>query len=56
MGCLERISNYSERVTLFDPTHMTSMADLVAINVERLRIDSGYSLKKEFIKLIRMNP
>ena len=33
-----------------------SMTDLVAISVETLRIDSGYSLEKEFIKLIRMNP
>ena len=49
-------SNYLERVTLSDLTHMMSMADPVAINVETLRIDSGYSLEKEFYKLIYMNP
>ena len=33
-----------------------SMADLVDIGVETLKIDSGYSLKKEFTEFIRMNP
>ena len=33
-----------------------TMVDLVAIDVETLSIDSGCSLKKEFTKLIRMNP
>ena len=49
-------SNYPERIVLFDPTHMMSMADPVAIDVETLRIDSGCSLEKEFTKLICMNP
>ena len=35
---------------------MMSMADPIAIGVETLRIDSGCSLEKEFIELIRMNP
>ena len=43
-----RTSNYPERITLSDPTHMMSMADLLAIGVETLRIDSGCSLEKEF--------
>ena len=48
--------NYPERITLSDPTHMMSMSDLVAINVETLMIDSGFSLEKELIELIRINP
>ena len=35
---------------------MMSMTDLVAIGVETPRIDSGYSLEKEFTELICMNP
>ena len=41
-------SNYSKRLTLFDLTHMMSVVDLVAINIETLEIDSRYSLEKEF--------
>ena len=37
-------------------THMMSMTNHVSIEVETLRIDSEYSLEKEFIELIRMNP
>ena len=37
-------------------THMMSMIDLVAIDVETIRIDSGCSLENEFSKLINMNP
>ena len=33
-----------------------SMADPIAIGVETLKMDSGYSLEKEFTELIRMNP
>ena len=33
-----------------------SMVDPIAIGVETLRIDSGYSLEKEFTELIHMNP
>ena len=51
-----RTSNYPERITLSNPTHMMSMADLIAIGVEAPRIDSGCSLEKEFTELIRMNP
>ena len=32
------------------------MADPIAIGVETLRIDSGYSLDKEFTELFHMNP
>ena len=35
---------------------MMSMADLVAIGVETLRIDYEFSLEIEFTELIRMNP
>ena len=56
MGYLRRTSNYLERITLSDPSHMMSMADPIAIGVETLWIDSGCSLEKEFTELIRMNP
>ena len=49
-------SNYPERITLSNPTHMMSMAGPVAIGVEILRIESGCSLEKEFIELILRNP
>ena len=56
MGYSRRTSNYLERISLSDLTHMMSMADLVVIGVETLRIDSRCSLEKEFTELIRMNP
>ena len=56
MGYSIRTSNYLERITLSNPSHMMSMADLIVIGVETLRIDSGCSLEKEFTELIRMNP
>ena len=56
MGYLRRTSNYLERIVLSNPSHMMSMADPIAIDVETLRIDSRCSLEKEFTKLIRMNP
>ena len=56
MGYLRRTSNYPEKITLSNPTHMMSMVDLIDIGVETLRIDSGCSLEKEFTELIRMNP
>ena len=55
MGYLGRTSNYPEIIILSYTTHIRSMADLVAISVEILRIDSGCSLEEEFTKLIRMN-
>ena len=55
MGYLRRTSNYLKRIPLSNPTHMMSMVDPVAIGVERLRIDDGSSLEKEFTKLIHMN-
>ena len=56
MGYSRWISNYPKRITLYDPTHIMSMADPVAISVETIRIDSECSLEKEFTKLMRMNP
>ena len=49
-------SNYSERITLSNFSHMMSMNDRVAIGVERPRIVSGCTLEKEFTELIHMNP
>ena len=56
MGYSKRTSNYPERIALCNPTHMMSMDDPIAIDVETLRIDSGCSLEKEFTELIRTNP
>ena len=56
MGYSRRTSNYPKRIALYDLTHMMSMADLVVINVETLKIDSGCFLEKEFTKLTHMNP
>ena len=56
MEYLRRTSNYPQRIALSNPNHMMSMVDLVAIGVEILRIDSGFSLEKEFTKFIRLNP
>ena len=55
MGYSIRTSNYSKIKTLFDLTHMISMVDPVAIDVETPMIDSGCSLEKEFNELIYMN-
>ena len=51
-----RISNYAEIITLSYPTHMVIIVDLVTIDLETLRIDGACYLKKEFTKLICMNP
>ena len=56
VGYLRRTSNYSERITLPDLTHMMNMTNHVAIGVEIPRVYSGCSLEKEFIELIYMNP
>ena len=56
MGYSIRTSNYPERITLSNISHMMSMVDPIAISVEILMIDSGCSLEKEFTELIRMNP
>ena len=56
MGYSRRKSNYPERLTLSDQTHMMSMTNLVVIGMETVRIDSGCSLEKEFTELILMNP
>ena len=56
MEYLRGTSNYQKRITLFDLTHIMSMADPIAIGVKTLRIDSGCSLEKEFNELFYMNP
>ena len=56
MGYLGKTSNYREIIVVYNPTHIMSMVDLLAIDVETLSIDRGYSLEKEFTKLIHMNP
>ena len=55
MGYSRRTSNYLERIALSDLTHIMSITNPVTIGVETPRIDSGCSLEKEFIELIRMN-
>ena len=47
MRYLRKTSNYLERITLSDLTHMMSIVDLVVINVETLRINNGCSFEKE---------
>ena len=56
MGYSRGILNYLEIIALSDQTHMMSMADLVAIGVETLRIYNGRSSKKECSKSVSMNP
>ena len=56
MGYWRGKSNYLKIIILFDLTHMMSMADPIAIDVETPRIDSGCSMEKDFTKLIYMNP
>ena len=55
MGYSRGTSNYLNRITLLDLIHMMSTVDYVVIGVETLRIDSEWSLEKEFIELIHMN-
>ena len=50
-----RISNYLQRITLSDLTHMMSIIDLIDINIETLRIDSENFLEKVFNELICIN-
>ena len=47
--------NYPKIIILSNVTHIMSMANPVVIGVETLRIDSGYSLDKEFTELIIRN-
>ena len=56
MGYWRGTLHYLEIITLYDPTHMINMVDHIAIGVETLKIDSGWSLKKEFTELILINP
>ena len=39
-------SNYPKGIAVYDPTHMVRITDHVAVSVETLGINSGYSLKK----------
>ena len=55
MGYSRRTSSYPKRIVISNFTHMMSMTDLVAISLETLRIDNGYSLEKELTGLIRIN-
>ena len=55
MRYLGRTSNYLEKITLYDRTHVMSIADHVAICVDTPMIHSKCSLEKEFIELIHMN-
>ena len=48
--------NYLKRIALSNLTRMMSMVALVIICVETPKIDSGYSLEKEFTELIHMIP
>ena len=56
VGYSRSTSNYPERITLSNLTHMMSMVDPIVIGVETLKIECGCSLEKEFTKLIHMNP
>ena len=56
MGYLRRTLNCLKRILFYDLTHMMSMADPIAIDVEILMIDSRCSLEKEYIALIHKNP
>ena len=56
MGYSRRTSNYAERISLSDLTHMKSVDDPVAIGIETPMIDCGCSLNKELTRLICMNP
>ena len=47
--------NNLKRITISNPTLVTSVGDIVAIDVKTPRKDSGCSLDKQFIGLIRMN-
>ena len=55
MRHLRTPSSYLKRITLSDPTHVIRLADLVAISVKTLRIESECFLEKDFTELIHMN-
>ena len=40
------LSNYAERITLFDCTHIMSMINHVTMSVEIIKINNGCSLEK----------
>ena len=41
---------------LSNPIHIMSIDDLIAIGVEILRIDNGFTSENDFIELIGINP
>ena len=55
MGYLRRKSKYPERISQNVPTHITSMTDPIAIDIEIPKIYGMCFFKKEFTKLICMN-
>ena len=50
-----RASHYLERITLSNLTYIMSVIDPITISVEALRY-YGHTLKKDFTKLVRINP
>ena len=48
-------SKYFVRISLFNLTHMMSVANHVIIEMETPKIDNGSFLEKEFTQLIYMN-
>ena len=41
-----RTPNYFDKIALFDSTHMTSITNLITMDVETLRIDRGVIWRK----------
>ena len=56
IGYSRKISNYPERTTLSDSTHMMRIVDFVVNGVWTLRIDGEYFIQKEFTLKICINP
>ena len=56
MAYSRRILKYLEKIESPNLTHLMSVVDHMAINVETIRIGSRGSLDKEFTKLIPLNP
>ena len=52
MRYLRRTLNYLGRIIVSNITHLMSMPDPMAIDVETPGINSRHSLEKEFIELI----
>ena len=56
MGYSRRTSNYLERITLSNVTHMIKMTNPVSISVETLMINCGCILENESNELSCMSP